>query len=135
MTERTSSNQRQVIHTDKAPAAIGPYSQAIRAGGLLYCSGQIAINPDSGELCDGSVSEQTDQVLRNLGAVLDAGSSSYKQVVRCTIFVTDMGDFAAVNEVYARYFPSNPPSRACVEVSGLPKGVSVEIDAIALTEP
>jgi len=123
------------IHSDDAPAAIGPYSQAIRAGDLLFCSGQIALDPKTGELVGATAAEQAERVLANLGAVLEAGGSSFKKVLRCTVFLVDMNDFAAVNEVYARAFEGEkPPARATVAVAQLPKGARVEIDAIALAE-
>jgi len=125
-------SDRHAVSTTAAPAAIGPYSQAIVAGSLVFCSGQIAIDPETGEVLGGGVAEQTERVLENLAAVLEAAGSGLGSVLRCTVFLKDMGDFAAVNEVYARFFPGEaPPSRACVEVSALPKGVDVEIDCIA----
>lgn len=119
-----------VIATEEAPAAIGPYSQAVRAGNLLFCSGQIPLRAD-GQLVEGGIEEQTRQVMANLQAVLEAADAGFAQVVKTTIYLTDMADFAAVNEIYAASFASNPPARATVAVAGLPKGVSVEIDAIA----
>lgn len=132
MSEKLYPTSRNVVATEAAPAAIGPYSQAVRAGNVLYCSGQIALDAATGLLMTGDVASQTERVLQNLGEVLKAGGSSFEQVVRTTIFVTDMNDFSTVNDVYAQYFPTQPPARACVEVRGLPKGASVEIDAIAL---
>jgi len=125
---------RKPIATDAAPAAIGPYSQAVRAGDLLFCSGQIALDPDSGALvAEGDVRAQTERVMKNLGAVLEAGGASFATVVKTTIFLTAMTDFAAVNEVYGSFFEGfDPPARATVEVSRLPKGVMVEVDAIAI---
>jgi 2-iminobutanoate/2-iminopropanoate deaminase len=123
---------REIIKSPDAPAAIGPYSQAVRAGDTVYCSGQIPIDPKTGELVTGSIEDQTTQVLDNLGAVLGAAGLTMQSVVRCTVFVSDMGDFGRVNEVYARYFSTNPPARATVEVSGLPKDVDVEISCIAV---
>jgi 2-iminobutanoate/2-iminopropanoate deaminase len=120
-----------MIRTDKAPAPIGPYSQAILAGNELFCSGQIAIDPASGELRGDDVASQTEQVLRNLGAVLQAAEMNYSNVVKTTIFLVDMNDFTAVNEVYAKYFDASKPARSTVAVSALPKGARVEIDAIA----
>jgi 2-iminobutanoate/2-iminopropanoate deaminase len=114
-----------------APAAIGPYSQAIRAGNLLFCSGQIALDPKSGQLVGGTAAEQAEQVLKNLAAVLAAGGASLAQVARTTIFLASMADFAAVNEVYARAFGGHKPARATVAVKELPKGGLVEIDCIA----
>jgi 2-iminobutanoate/2-iminopropanoate deaminase len=121
------------VTTTKAPAAIGPYSQAIRAGGFLFCSGQIALDPDSGELVQGDVRAQTERVMQNLGAVLAAGGSGWDRVAKVTIFLVDMADFATVNEVYARYFEGlTPPARATVAVCTLPRNVSVEIDCVAM---
>ncbi|HAE12800.1 MAG: RidA family protein [Chitinophagales bacterium] len=126
-------NKKQVVLTAAAPAPIGPYSQAIAANGMLYVSGQIAIIPETGQLIQtDNVAEETRQVMQNLGAVLEAGGSNFAQVVKCGIFLADMNDFAAVNEVYGAYFTSDPPARETVEVSRLPKGVRVEISAIAL---
>jgi len=125
--------KRSVISTDSAPAAIGPYSQAIRAGNLLFCSGQIALDPKSGEIVGaGDVVAQTKRVLDNLDAVLLEGGAGWHSVVKTTIYLKRMGDFGAVNEVYGQRFGADPPARATVEVSGLPKDVLVEIDAIAL---
>lgn len=121
----------QAVRTDDAPAPIGPYSQAIQAGSELFCSGQIPIDPRTGEMIEGDASAQADRVLRNLGAVLQAGGMSYADVVKTTIFLTDMNDFAAVNEVYARYFDAAKPARSTIAVAALPKGARVEIDAIA----
>ena len=120
-----------MIRTDKAPAPIGPYSQAILAGNELFCSGQIAIDPASGELRGSDAAAQTEQVLRNLGAVLEAAQMNYSNVVKTTIFLVDMNDFSAVNEVYAKYFDVAKPARSTVAVAALPKGARVEIDAIA----
>lgn len=123
----------QAVTTPKAPAAIGPYSQAIRAGGFLFCSGQIALDPATGELVPGDVRVQTERVMQNLGAVLAAGGSGWDRVVKVTIFLTDMSDFAAVNEVYGRYFDGlTPPARATVAVRTLPRNVDVEIDCVAV---
>ena len=125
---------RDVIQTADAPKAIGPYSQAIAASGskTLYCSGQIPLDPKTGELVTGDIAAQTERVMKNLEAVLQKAGASFGSVVRCGIFLTDLGDFAKVNEVYARSFPSNPPARATVQVSALPRGAKVEIDAIAV---
>lgn len=123
----------EVIHTDRAPAAIGPYSQAIRLGDLLFCSGQVALDPSSGELVGTTAAEQAEQALTNLAAVLEAGGSSIAGVVRTTIFLADMADFAAVNAVYEKHFGDSRPSRATVAVRELPKGARVEIDCIAHT--
>ena len=119
------------IHTDSAPAAIGPYSQAIAAGDLLFCSGQIALDPVSGDLVGATAAEQAVRAMDNLRAVVEAGGSGMDRVLRTTIYLTTMEDFAPVNEVYARYFEGVPPARATVAVAGLPKGALVEIDCIA----
>lgn len=121
----------KVVHSDLAPAAIGPYSQAVVSGGVVYCSGQIGVRPDTGEVVPGGVRAQAEQVLRNLAAVLDAAGTSREHVVRCTVYLTSMDDFAEVNAVYAAFFGDTRPARATVAVAGLPKGVAVEIDAIA----
>lgn len=125
---------KEVISTPKAPAAIGPYSQSIKAGGFLFVSGQIPLVPETGELVLGDIKMQAERVLENIAAILGAAGTSFDRVVKTTIFLTDMGNFAAVNEVYAKYFPTNPPARACVAVAQLPRGVAVEIEAIALCE-
>ena len=122
---------RETISTPGAPAAIGPYAQAVRAGQFLFLSGQIPLDPATGQVVAGDVSVQTERVLDNLAAVLDAGGASFASVVRTTIFLADMNDFAVVNEVYGRRFPANPPARATVQVARLPRDVRVEIDAIA----
>ena len=123
---------RDVIATDQAPKAIGPYSQAIRAQGLIFTSGQIPIDPATSQIVAGDVSAQTERVLKNLAAVLQASGSSLEKVVRSTVFLKNIGDFAAMNEVYGRYFKQEPPARSTVEVARLPKDVLVEIDVIAL---
>jgi 2-iminobutanoate/2-iminopropanoate deaminase len=123
---------REVIATEQAPKAIGPYSQAIRAQGLIFTSGQVAIDPATAQVVAGDVSAQTDRVLKNLSAILQASGSSLEKVLRCTVFLKNMGDFAAMNEVYGRYFKQAPPARSTVEVARLPKDVLVEIDSIAL---
>lgn len=119
------------IKTDKAPKAIGPYSQAIQAGGMLFISGQIALDPQSGEIVGKDIATQTARVMKNLQGILEAAGANFESVVKCTIFLKDMGDFSKVNEIYGRSFPGVPPARATVEVSRLPKDVLVEIDAIA----
>lgn len=126
---------RQVLESSQAPKAIGPYSQgvSVERGKMIFCSGQIPLHPQTGELVTGDIRKETEQVLSNLKAVLEAGGASFAQVVRCTIYLTDMNDFAAVNEVYGRAFTSAPPARATVAVAALPKGARVEIDAIAVT--
>jgi 2-iminobutanoate/2-iminopropanoate deaminase len=125
---------REVIQTDGAPAAIGPYSQAVAvpAGRMVFLSGQIPLDPKTGQLVEGDITAQTERVMKNLEAVLAKAGASFSNVVRCGIFLTDLNDFAKVNEVYARSFPSAPPARATVQVSALPKGSRVEIDAIAV---
>lgn len=125
------SDDRRVIATGSAPAAIGPYSQAVSAGGFLFCSGQVALDPATAELVDGDVVAQTRQVLDNLEAVLAAGGARIADVVKTTIFLADLNDFAAVNGVYAERFAEAPPARACVEVARLPLDARVEIEAIA----
>jgi 2-iminobutanoate/2-iminopropanoate deaminase len=122
---------KEVISTEGAPKAIGPYSQAIRAGGFIFTSGQVAIDPATQQVIAGDVAAQTDRVLKNLAAILQASGSGLEKVVRCTVFLKNMGDFAAMNEVYGRYFKDAAPSRSTVEVARLPKDVLVEIDAIA----
>ena len=123
---------RERIQTDKAPAAIGSYSQAIRAGGFVFVSGQIPIDPATGEFVKGGVGEQTERVLQNLKAVLEAAGSSLDQIVKTTVFLADMKEFAQMNEVYAKYFTGAPPARATVAAAGLPRDARVEIEAIAL---
>ena len=123
---------REAIATEQAPKAIGPYSQAIRAAGLIFTSGQIPIDPATAQIVAGDVSAQTDRVLKNLAAILQASGSSLEKVLRCTVFLKNMADFAAMNEVYGRYFKQAPPARSTVEVARLPKDVLVEIDVIAL---
>jgi 2-iminobutanoate/2-iminopropanoate deaminase len=123
---------REVIATGQAPQAIGPYSQAIRAQGLIFTSGQIALDPATAQIVAGDVSAQTGRVLKNLAAILEASGSSLERVLRCTVFLKNMGDFAAMNEVYGRYFKQEPPARSTVEVARLPKDVLIEIDVIAL---
>ncbi|MFT5688984.1 MAG: 2-iminobutanoate/2-iminopropanoate deaminase [Planctomycetota bacterium] len=126
-------SDRQVVSTPNAPAAIGPYSQAVTHGGLLYSSGQIALDPSSMELIEGGVVEQTRQVLNNLRNVLEAAGSGMGHVIKTTVYLKDMGEFAVMNEVYGTYFPEDaPPARATVEVARLPKDVRVEIDCIAV---
>lgn len=123
---------REIIHTDSAPKAIGPYSQAIKTDSLLFCSGQIPLDPATMELVGSTAAEQCHQVMKNLKAVLEAGGSSFEKLIKTTIFLSDMNDFGAVNEVYGSYLRKAPPARATVEVSRLPKDVLVEIDAISL---
>lgn len=123
---------KQVIATDKAPGAIGPYSQAIKAGNMVFCSGQIPLDPATGEFVSDDVSEQTEQVFKNLIAVLDAAGAGLNDVVKTTVFLADMGEFAAMNEVYGRYFTDNKPARATVQAARLPRDARVEIECIAV---
>jgi 2-iminobutanoate/2-iminopropanoate deaminase len=120
------------VQTDNAPAAIGPYSQAVKANGMVFCSGQIPIDPKTGEFVAGGVREQTEQVLKNLSAVLQAAGSSLDQVVKTTVFLVDMKDFAAMNEVYSQFFQGVSPARATVAAAGLPRDARVEIEVVAL---
>jgi 2-iminobutanoate/2-iminopropanoate deaminase len=123
--------KRETVGTAGAPAAIGPYSQAIRAGDFLFCSGQIPLDPSTGKMVEGGIEVQTERVLRNLEAVLSAGGGSLASVVKTTVYLADLGDFPAMNAVYGKFFPQDPPARATVEVSKLPAGARVEIDAVA----
>jgi 2-iminobutanoate/2-iminopropanoate deaminase len=125
----------QVVSTDKAPKAIGPYSQAIAAANLVFTSGQIPLDPKTQQMVEGDVRAQTERVMENLAAVLAAAGASFSTVVKATIFLADLNDFAVVNEVYGRRFPSAPPARSTVQVAALPKGARVEIDLIALKQP
>ena len=122
---------REVISTDRAPAAIGPYSQAIRAGDYLFVSGQIPLNPATGTLVEGGITDQTHRVLQNLSAILAAAGTSFAQVVKTTVYLLDMSEFAAMNEVYGTYFPAPAPARATVQAARLPRDVRVEIDLVA----
>lgn len=122
---------KKVINTTDAPAAIGPYSQAIVHGGLVYCSGQIPIDPKTGEFAGQTVDVQAEQVMKNIAAVLKAAGSDFNKVIKCTIFLADMGDFAVVNGIYGKYFESEPPARETVAVKTLPKNALVEISCIA----
>lgn len=121
---------KKIVHTKKSPAAIGPYSQGNIAGGFLFTSGQLPINPENGNVPT-SIEEQTKQVMDNLKAIVEEAGLTMENVVKCTVYIVDMNDFAIVNEIYATYFPENPPARATVEISALAKGALVEIDAIA----
>ena len=123
---------RDLIRTQDAPQAIGPYSQAVRANGFVFVSGQVAIDPANQQVIQGDIAAQTDRALKNLSAILKAAGTGLEKVVRSTVFLKDMGDFAAMNEVYGKFFPAAPPARSTVEVSRLPKDVLVEIDVIAL---
>jgi len=123
---------RERIQTENAPAAIGPYSQAIKAGGFVFASGQIPIDPQTGQFVSGGIAEQTAQVLKNLSAVLEAAGSGLDRVVKTTVFLADMKEFSGMNEVYATFFSSPPPARATVAAAGLPRDARVEIEAVAL---
>lgn len=122
---------KQVVHTDHAPKAVGPYSQAMRMGDFLFCSGQISIDPKTQEVFTGDIQKQTEMVLSNIEAVLKSQGLTFGHIVKTTIFLTNMADFAAVNEIYAKRFTELPPARSTVAVSGLPKGVNVEIEVTA----
>lgn len=122
---------KKVIHTDNAPKAVGPYSQAIQMGEFLFCSGQISIDPKTNEVFTGDIKTQTEMVLKNVEAVLAASNMNFSHIVKTTIFLTSMSDFATVNEVYAKAFSEAPPARSTVAVAALPKGVNVEIEVIA----
>lgn len=130
-----TSEGKKIIHTDKAPKAIGPYSQAVRANNFIYTAGQIALDPISGELVGLTVEEQTQQALTNLLNVLDAAGSGLKYVIKTTVFLKDMNDFSKMNSVYAEFFNEGFPARSTVAVAGLPKGALVEIEAIAIPAP
>jgi 2-iminobutanoate/2-iminopropanoate deaminase len=123
---------KEIISTENAPGAIGPYSQAVKTNGMVFCSGQIPIDVATGEFVSNDVAEQTEQVLKNLSAVLEAAGSSLNNVVKTSVFLADMNDFAAMNEIYAKYFSENKPARATVQAAGLPRGARVEIDCIAI---
>jgi 2-iminobutanoate/2-iminopropanoate deaminase len=124
--------EREIVATTNAPAAVGPYSQAVRVGHMVYTAGQIPLVPETGKLVDGDIEAQTIQVLKNLAAVLEAAGSSLAAVVKTTIFVTDIKDFGRVNQVYGSFFTQNPPARSTVQVAALPLGANVEIEAVAL---
>lgn len=123
--------RRETVRTEKAPAAIGPYSQGVRYGGFLFCSGQIPLDPATGKIVEGGIAEQTERVLANLEAVLVAGGGSLASVVKTTVYLVDLAEFPAMNEVYKRFFPGEPPARATVGVAKLPAGARVEIEAVA----
>jgi 2-iminobutanoate/2-iminopropanoate deaminase len=125
---------KKIVSTNEAPAAIGPYSQAVRSGSFVFCSGQIPLDPKSGEIVPGDISAQTRQVLDNIAALLKAEELTFDHIVKTTIFLTNLGDFQTVNEIYGSYFKRNPPARSTVQVSGLPKNVNVEIEVIAVAE-
>ena len=124
---------RKIISTEQAPKAIGPYSQAVVLNGVAYLSGQIPLDPATGQLVEGDIAAQTERVLQNLKAVLEASGATLESVLKTTVFLKDMADFPKMNEVYARYFATNPPARSTVQAAKLPRDVSVEIDAIAAT--
>ena len=123
---------KKIISTSEAPAAIGPYSQAVRSGNFLFCSGQIPLDPKSGQIVSGDIGAQTRRVLDNIAAVLKAEGLTFESVVKTTIFLTNLGDFQSVNEIYGSYFKQQPPARSTVQVSALPKGANVEIEVIAV---
>lgn len=123
--------KREAVRTAGAPAAIGPYSQAVRAGGLLFCSGQIPLDPSTGNLVNGGIEAQVERVLSNLEAVLIAGGETLRSVVKTTVYLVDLGDFPAMNGIYGKFFPEDPPARVTVQVVKLPAGARVEIDAVA----
>jgi 2-iminobutanoate/2-iminopropanoate deaminase len=125
---------KKSISTNEAPAAIGPYSQAVRSGNFLFCSGQIPLDPKSGQIVPGDIAAQTRRVLDNIGALLKAEGLTFENIVKTTIFLTDLGDFQTVNEVYGAYFKQQPPARSTVQVSALPKGAKVEIEALAVAD-
>jgi 2-iminobutanoate/2-iminopropanoate deaminase len=122
---------KKVILTEKAPAPVGPYSQAIQIGPMLFCSGQISINPETNEVFTGPVAQQAEMVMKNIDAVLKEAGYNFNHIVKTTIFLTNMADFATVNEVYAKYFQETPPARSTIAVAALPKGVNVEVEVIA----
>jgi 2-iminobutanoate/2-iminopropanoate deaminase len=122
---------KRIIQTELAPAAIGPYSQAIRIGDFLYTSGQIALDPKSGKFLSGEIKEETEQTLKNISAILQAGGLELENVIKTTVYLSDLNDFVKMNQIYEKYFSKNKPARACVQVAALPKGAKIEIDAIA----
>src|SRR5438034_2170534 len=130
----TVGHMKKIISTNAAPGAIGPYSQAVRSGSFLFCSGQIPLDPKSGEIVSGDIAAQTRRVLDNIAAVLRAEGLTFDNVVKTTIFLTNLDDFQIVNEVYGSYFKQNPPARSTVQVSALPRGANVEIEVIAATD-
>lgn len=125
---------KKIISTNEAPAAVGPYSQAVRAGSLLFCAGQIPLDPKSGKILSEDISEQTRRVMENITAILQAAGLTFDHIVKTTIFLTDLGDFQTVNEIYGSYFKQEPPARSTVQVSALPKGARVEIEVIAMAD-
>jgi 2-iminobutanoate/2-iminopropanoate deaminase len=125
---------KKIISTSEAPGAIGPYSQAVRSGSFLFCSGQIPLDPKSGQIVSGDIAAQTQRVLDNIGAVLKAEDLTFDNIVKTTIFLTNLGDFQTVNEVYGSYFKQDPPARSTIQVAALPKGANVEIEVIAIAD-
>lgn len=125
---------RQVVHSDKAPKALGPYSQGIRSGDFVFCAGQGGFDPASGRLVEGGIEAETRRVMQNLSAVLEQAGTSIQNVVKTTVFLTDLDEFKAMNAIYAEFFPSNPPARSTVQVARLPGGARVEIEAIAIVK-
>ncbi len=125
---------KKIISTEKAPSAIGPYSQGVRAGQWIYVSGQIPIDPATGEMVKGDIVEETHRVLKNAKAIIEASGASMSDVVKVTIYMADLNDFSVINKIYGQYFTSNPPARSCVEVSGLPKGAGLEMEMVAYLE-
>ena len=125
---------KEIVATERAPRAIGPYSQAVRSGNFLFASGQIPIDPATGEFVAGGITEQTEQVMRNVSAILEAAGAGLQQVVKTTVFLADMEDFTAMNEVYGRFFAEDPPARATVQAARLPRDARVEIEAIAILD-
>lgn len=130
-----TTHRKKIVSTEKAPKAIGPYSQAVRTENLIFTAGQVGLNPATMELVEGGIEAQTRQVLTNLRHVLKSADSGLKFVLKTTVFLQDLGDFAKMNSVYAEFFPENPPARSTVQVAGLPKGALVEIECIALLNP
>ena len=127
--------KKQILHTDNAPAAVGPYSQAVRAGHFLFTAGQIPLDPQTGKIVEGDITDQTRQVMANIGAILTAAGTGFQNVVKTTVFLQDMDEFAVVNQIYGEYFGDDPPARSTVEVAGLPLGVRVEIETVTLIPP
>ncbi len=123
---------KKIVYTKKAPEAVGPYSQAVEANNMLFVSGQVPVDPATGKIVEGGIEEQTEQVMKNIGAVLEAGGYAYEDVIKSTCFLSDMDNFAAMNKIYAKYYPENPPARAAFEVSKLPLNALVEIETVAV---
>jgi 2-iminobutanoate/2-iminopropanoate deaminase len=130
----TIGHMKKIISTNEAPAAIGPYSQAVRSGNLVFCSGQIPLDPKSGQIVSGDIAAQTRRALDNIAAVLRAEGLTFDNVVKTTVFLADLGDFQTVNEIYGSYFKQDPPARSTVQVSALPRGAKIEIEAIAVAD-